>query len=105
MTNEEAVAKLKQTYAGMKISRAGDNILTALEIGIEAIQKDIPKVVKRIEIKSGEDSVQHNFFCPTCNVFLEYGKVGRTKIQGGYNERCWACGQLVEWSRRKGAES
>ena len=87
MTYEEAIKLLNSVtiYYGGKCSR------TALDLAIEALDKQIPK--KPI-IREAEDSfgyVKH-ILCPNCE-----------KADFGYERPCFCrlCGQAIDWSDDK----
>ena len=84
MTYEEAIKQLNSVtiYYGGKCTR------TALDLAIEAIEKQIPK--KPI-IRETEDYFGYvkYILCPNCE-----------KVEFGFNQPCFCerCGQAIDWS-------
>lgn len=97
MKYEEAIILMKKTcydcslhweYGGEECKSYG--CYTALDMAIEALEKQIPK--KRIveEIKEGYNRGMHNYYCPVC-----YEK-GNLKNKNNLGYYCKDCGQRLE---------
>ena len=92
MTNEEAIKELKEDRALYEgdIVEAGDGtpdgqLMLALDMAIEALEKQIPKNPKRLKGSLfGEEKYYHK--CPNC---------GAAYVDDSY---CPICGQALDWS-------
>lgn len=107
MTNREAIKELMDDIAmydneivrlNMAIGTPDRNMIDALEMGIEALEKQIPKRV----IHRNTMHTQYNspWSCPNCEADLS--KVEFFSFGGGEaNNRCsycWHCGQAIDWT-------
>ncbi len=91
MTEQEAVRRIKNhnEIHSRKEPFYAIHIAEALEMAVEALEKQIPKKVKQT-FKNEYDLV----YCPRCGVrFIQYGK-----------PFCGECGQALDWSERNGGE-
>ena len=89
MTNTEAISILN----GYDMrSNAGVKGLSALDIGIEALKKQIPQKLNETE------AYPHRLFCPKCFFTLAFNKDNADFIKSNqiYNY-CPACGQALDW--------
>lgn len=95
MTNEEAIKELifdKALYES-SIVWAGDgtpdgNLILALDMAIEALEKQIPKRVKTDEAFGN---------CPVCGYVLTSELINEYGIK-----YCPECGQALDWSAHNG---
>ena len=90
MTYEEAIQELEWIYQNgfendIKIIGT-DRILEAIRMGIEAIEKQIPK-------KMVDNTDKEWFECPTCGRFL-------ITYYAGKRNHC-KCGQAISWEEEK----
>ncbi len=89
MTEQEAVIRIKKhnEIHSRKEPFYAIHIAEALEMAVEALEKQIPKKVTLV-FKNDYDLV----YCPRCGVrFIQYGK-----------PFCGECGQALDWSERNG---
>ena len=77
MSNEEAIEVLKVAKGYIKYG----GIAEAVDVAISAVEKQIPKKVKRDKSSFGLD------YCPTCGI------ISPQKV----SKYC-DCGQLLDWS-------
>lgn len=66
----------------------------ALDIAIEALEKQLPKKPKENEIRGGWLGKQKHYTCPTCGNCL-LTEMMNERQNTGY---CWDCGQRLDWS-------
>lgn len=85
-TSLDAVAELKY-YAGFDREKVIDLIEEAMDMGAEALKKQIPKKLKNLEIAC---SIYGD--CPNCGESLSFDKE-----DDGANY-CVVCGQRLDWS-------
>lgn len=66
----------------------------ALEVAIQALEKQIPKKPRKTDSYRGVLKKVYAYVCPTC---------GNARLEKYMNERqntvfCWDCGQKLDWS-------
>ena len=89
MTPSEAIVMLK--YVGIGISDLSS--LEGLRMGMEALEKQIPRKVK--ERKAGFKSF--DYVCPECACRI-ISKIDGEWIAGNKSKHCYICGQKLDWS-------
>ena len=60
-------------------SQLNKDVSTAIDLAIEALEKQIPKKPKTDD---------NRILCPTCNLLIAYNK--------SIEQHCWTCGQNLE---------
>ena len=93
MTKDQAIKLLRKDTSiseihklrdkGLSHTEVTDKIQEAMDMGIEAIEKQIPKKV--ISASNDEDDFDYGM-CPTCNQKMVWG------------DYCTFCGQRIDWS-------
>lgn len=91
MSNEEA-KDLLDNLIGMVEDNQNNDYDKALKLGIEALEKQIPK-----EPKCYEDKFIH---CPSCGIGFGYKwECYPTKVNDySHIKYCYGCGQMIDWS-------
>lgn len=94
MTNEEAIKELKEDRALYEsdIVEAGDGtpdgqLLLALDMAIDALEKQIPKKPER------DEEYPLGRVCPKCCAYL-----GNVQFMSSNHDYCKWCGQALDWS-------
>ena len=86
MTNEESIKELKERYLGMSAYSDREQFQKAnqaLDMAIEALEKQIPK---EVVIKKIDEGIELRY-CPRCHVrFIRSGM-----------KYCVECGQALGW--------
>lgn len=82
------------------IQTAADVDPWAVEIAVEAMQKQIPKkpdMVADVYMKN-----LYNLYCPVCKTKLGNGnsRIGYTDIYNKKGDICDCCGQAIDWEER-----
>lgn len=87
---KEAIKIIKSNYPTSGYSM----LCEALDIAIEALEKQLAIKPKENEIRGGWLGKQKHYTCPTCgNCLLE--EMMNERQNTGY---CWDCGQRLDWS-------
>lgn len=89
MTENEAIKFMKLFREEWDKNSKTENA-KALDIAIQAIEKQIPK--KPYHISPVDDNDNANVECPICHCVTDYAI---NVIKKGH---CWKCGQLLDWS-------
>ena len=97
MTNEEAIRRLRYHFAIHDDGRPTPYLDEAVQMAIEALEKQIPKKPKET------DAYPHRLCCPTCHWTLCFNK----ENADGYRMMhmftyCPECGQAIDWSDNNG---
>ena len=74
----------------------------AMEIAVEAMQKQIPqKAMKSIDVY---DKNLYKLYCPTCGIKIGHGnsRVGYIVKTYGSEKYCGNCGQAIDWEEDEG---
>lgn len=85
MTNKEAINAIKCNYPPENYTILRE----ALDMAMEALEKQIPKKPIKYEIDYSGNPV---FRCPVC------GDSWNSNEFGDGIECCWTCGQALDWS-------
>lgn len=89
MTNEEAIKELEWVKECGFVADKGivgtDRIVDAISKAIEALEKQIPKRVRRDKYGLG--------LCPNC------GQLGVYDVEANELDYCSDCGQAIDWGR------
>ena len=106
MTNEEAIKELKEdrTLYESDIVEAGDGtpegqLMLALDMAIEALEKQIPKKPKRIDKNYVFDG-NWKKICPCCGITLMERITTKDEsypVHYNMTKHC-KCGQTLDWS-------
>lgn len=102
MTNEEAIKELKERYLGMSAYSDREHFQKAnqaLDMAIEALEKQIPKKPKRVDKNYVFDG-NWKKICPCCGITLmEHITTKDESYPVHYNmtKHC-KCGQALDWS-------
>ena len=99
MTSEEAINIIKSecyVFNPLNFDRS-TRINTALDMAIQALEKDTPKAPKQSDIpRYGMGYEYYDWYCPTCNKFLAHEcDSERHRIH-----HC-ECGQRLDWGKVK----
>ena len=97
MTQQEAIQMLERMLDPdpWKDYGLSDKAKEALEMGIEALEKQIPqKPIKSKVPRYGMGYEYYDWVCPTCGNFLA------PEPQRRGNHHC-VCGQVIDWSEDK----
>ena len=94
MTENEAIEEFKQRLELIEKCYRGENEThkPALEIGVKALEKQIPKKPTPIDYEKYMDTVKNalflkgSYWCPNCNHVVKCGTY------------CSDCGQKLDWS-------
>ena len=94
MTENEAIEEFKQRLELIEKCYRGENedYKQALELGVKALEKQIPKKPTPIDYEKYMDTVKNALFlkgaywCPNCNHVVKCGTY------------CSDCGQKLDWS-------
>lgn len=92
MTEREAIERIKyrMEMACKMVGKGEDGkAFEDLEMGIKALDKQIPK--KPYHISEIDDNDNAMVECPICHANSDYSI---NTIKGGY---CWKCGQKLDW--------
>lgn len=85
MTPNEAIRKIKQHNEVHRLKERNAIFITkALDMAIEALEKQIPKKLICVEIEK---------CCPVCKE-----KICLIGDDGNYGNYCYNCGQALDWS-------
>ena len=95
MTREEALKQLRELKFALSGTDEQFLDIVALDMAIEAIEKDIAKAPKKSDIpRYGMGYEYYDWCCPTCNKLLAFEC--DTKRQ--YIHHC-ECGQRLDWGK------
>lgn len=100
-TTREAIAELKY-YAGFNKEKTIEQIQEAMDMGAEALEKQIPKKPnKAIDSSWGIKKEAH--VCPICDYYLtEVYFIAPQKIEPNKKiTYCEICGQAIDWSEEE----
>ena len=92
MTESEAKAILERDLSCLKQNKALPDSIEAMEIAINALEKQIPK--KPIIKQSKYCNAYH---CPVCNGYIR-SRNTRIEVILEENIFCGVCGQKLDWS-------
>lgn len=121
MTEKEAIKELKEDKSlyGTEICQAGDgtpegDLIMALDMGISALEKQIPKKpilkhdVSVMHINRGNQPHEwkkleiDNWHCPICDCFVGERVHIRDKVHDQRKKKfCDNCGQAIDWSEEE----
>lgn len=102
MTNEEAIKELKERYLGMSAYADREQFQKAnqaLDMAIEALEKQIPKKPKRVDKNYVFDG-NWKKICPCCGTTLMERITTKDEsypIHYNMTKHC-KCGQALDWS-------
>ena len=94
MTNKEAIERIKiHNEHHSQQERFAIYITEALNMAIEALEKQIPKKPKEKE----ENQYSTFYDCPCCGGYL-VSKIDGELCCGQEYKYCYHCGQAIDWS-------
>ena len=93
MTESEAIKILQRDLQIQLENKALPDGIEAIQIAIQALEKQIPKKPRKTDSYRGILKRVHAYVCPTC---------GNACLEKYMNERqdtmfCWNCGQKLDW--------
>ena len=87
MRPEEAIQVIRNSY----IPKMFTELEEAMEVAIQALEKQVPKKVKNIRFSRDRELAEHNIMegeCPEC---------GETMTGNTFGEYCGSCGIALDW--------
>lgn len=92
MTVQEAIRRIKDHFRVHDDGRPTPYLDKAVEMAIEALEKQIPKKPNRHEEEITDDYVSLEYYsCPVCK---------NNELADGYDFYCFRCGQKLDWSEK-----
>lgn len=87
MTEQEAIEKLNMLDEALNFQRYdADECSLALNMAIEALEKQIPK--EPIIVHPLQETDSSEFACPICKTGALVKRIDKF---------CWSCGQAIKW--------
>lgn len=93
MTNQEAIENL-QYLIGDDCTDTQSDYVEEIKLAIEALEKQILKMPKRVLKIAGQFLTIYKFYCPICDSEL-------LDMDNDCFEYCPCCGQKIDWSNMK----